>query len=291
MRYISKLCLIALFSIFLGACQNEEPPQNAGTIETIDHWPSKKISHIIYSVGSFDYITYDFTWEQGLLRRIHSTLYDGVSTGGTIIEYEDGRIHRIYPYDGDGVLYEAGAITYHYSPDGRLERQTLLLPLYDHGGLCGETYSDVVPCEMLYSYADDGRLSQVTVSKTMDNNSIETFSFDLTWQGSNVVAIAKVADGETTPIFSGMQYDDHPNPMGYPMGIESMGIAGEMVLEAVWGNSYLFLAYAICMSTNNMTTLISGNGNCSYAYDNDGFPTAKTITANGSTSTYTFIYE
>ena len=57
----------------------------------------------------------------------------------------------------------------------------------------------------------------------------------------NVASVT--CDGQ--PLFSNMQYDSHPNPMRFPMGMETMGVTN-MIFEGVLGNSVLFLGYAFC---------------------------------------------
>ena len=87
---------------------------------------------------------------------------------------------------------------------------------------------------------------------------------------------------------SNMQYDNKPNPMAFPMGIETMGT--DMIMESVWGNAFIFLGYAFSWSANNMTTLIAGNGQCSFTYDEDGYVLTKTITAGDQNNIYSFTY-
>ena len=263
---------------------NEKPEQPAPS-GTADGWPVKKISRIVHSVGTFDYLTYDFSWEGDLLKEISCTMYDGSSLGRTVLEYDGGRLARVYPYDGAGTAYPDGAMHYHSGTDGRLERQTFLLPLRATGNLCQQTFDEVVPCELVYSYTDDGRVSEVQVNKTMDDGSVETSTYTFGWEGNNVATVT--CDGQ--PLFSNMQYDSHPNPMRFPMGLETMGVTN-MIFEGVLGNSVLFLGYAFCWSENNMTTLLSGGGQCSYTYDDDGFPTSKTIVTGSQSIIYTFSY-
>lgn len=47
--------------------EKSEQPTHGGTA---DGWPAKKISRIVHSVGTFDYLTYDFSWEGDLLSEI-----------------------------------------------------------------------------------------------------------------------------------------------------------------------------------------------------------------------------
>ena len=122
-------------------------------------------------------------------------------------------------------------------------------------------------------------------NKTMDDSSVETSTYRFEWVGGNVASVTC----DSQPVFSSMQYDNNSNPMRFPMGMETMGVSN-MIFEGVLGNSVLFLGYAFCWSENNMTTLISGSGQCSYTYDEDGFPTSKTIGTGSQSNTYTFSY-
>lgn len=286
---VLRAIVVSLFVMMLVSCQKDPPtahtPTEGGSSDTEEMWPARKISRIVHSVGTFDYLTYDFSWEGGLLREISCTMYDGSSLGRTVFEYNDGRIARVYPYDGAGTAYTGGAMHYHYDSDGRLERQTFLLPLLFTDNLCQQTYDSVVPCELVYSYADNGHVSTVQAYKTADDGSVETSTYRFEWVGGNVATVT--CDGQ--PLFSNMQYDSHPNPMRFPMGMETMGVT-DMIFEGVLGNSVLFLGYAFCWSENNMTTLLSGGGQCRYTYDEDGFPTSKTITLNGECTTFYFKY-
>ena len=286
---VLRAIVVSLFVMMLVSCQKDPPtahtPTEGGSSDTEEMWPARKISRIVHSVGTFDYRTYDFSWEGGLLREISCTMYDGSSLGRTVFEYNDGRIARVYPYDGAGTAYTGGAMHYHYDSDGRLERQTFLLPLLFTDNLCQQTYDSVVPCELVYSYADNGHVSTVQANKTADDGSVETSTYLFEWNGGNVISIT--CDGQ--PIMSNMQYDSHPNPMRFPMGMETMSVTN-MIFEGVLGNSVIFLAYAMCWNENNMTTLISSNAQCSYAYDPDGYPISKTITMGGETTIYHFTY-
>ena len=279
------LLLAAALMTAVSCGKDSEKPIQPATGGTADGWPEKKISRIVHSVGTFDYLTYDFSWEGDLLKEISCTMYDGSSLGRTVLEYDGGRLARVYPYDGAGTAYTDGAMHYHYGTDGRLERQTFLLPMRATVDLCQQTFDEVVPCELVYSYTDDGRVSAVQANKTMDDGSVETSTYTFGWEGNNVVSVT--CDGQ--PLFSNMQYDNHSNPIRFPMGMETMGVTN-MIFEGVLGNSVLFLGYAFCWSENNMTTLLSGGGQCSYTYDDDGFPTSKTIGTGSQSNTYTFSY-
>lgn len=285
-RTIFKLALAFCAVLTFVACgkpdpENPEHPQPTSQ----QQWPAKKISSIKYSIGSLDYLTYNFTWEDECLTDICCTMYDGTSLGRTVLEYDNGRLARVYPYDGTGTAYTNGTMHYHYGADGRLERQTFLLPLRQTENLCQQTFDEVVPCELVYSYSDDGHVSTVQANKTMDDGSVETSTYTFGWVGGNVTAIT--CDGQT--LFSNMQYDDKPNPLAFPMGMETMCITN-MIFEGVLGNSVLFFGYASCWCENNMTTLISAGGQCSLTYDEDGYMLTKTITASSQSSTYTFSY-
>ena len=279
------LLLAAALMTAVSCGKDSEKPEQPVPGGSADGWPVKKISRIVHSVGTFDYLTYDFSWEGDLLSEISCTMYDGTSLGRTVLEYDGSRLARVYPYDGAGIAYTDGAMHYHYDADGRLERQTFLLPLRATGNLCQQTFDEVVPCELVYSYTDDGRVSAVQANKTKDDGSVETSTYTFGWEGNNVVSVT--CDGQ--PLFSNMQYDSNPNPMRFPMGMETMGVTN-MIFEGVLGNSVLFLGYAFCWSENNMTTLLSGGGQCSYTYDDDGFPTSKTIGTGSQSNTYTFSY-
>lgn len=288
-RNIISVTLFAVLATMAVSCQKDPPiahtPTEGGSSDTEEMWPAKKISRIVHSVGTFDYLTYDFTWEGKLLKEISCTMYDGTSLGRTVFEYNDGRVARVYPYDGAGTAYTGGAMHYHYDSDGRLERQTFLLPLLFTDNLCQQTYDSVVSCELVYSYAENGNVSTVQANKTADDGSVETSTYLFEWDGGNVISIS--CDGQ--PILSNMQYDSNPNPMRFPMGMETMSVTN-MIFEGVLGNSVIFLAYAMCWNENNMTTLLSNNAQCSYAYDPDGYPISKTITMGGETTIYHFTY-
>ncbi len=280
---IELLLAVALMTVV--SCGKDNKPEQPIPGGTTYEWPAKKISRIVHSVGTLDYLTYDFAWEGDLLKEISCTMYDGTSLGRTVLEYEGDRLTRVFPYDGAGIAYADGAMHYHYSSDGRLERQTFMLPLRATDNLCPQTFDEVVPCELVYSYSDDGRVSAVQANKTMDNGNVETSTYFFEWNGGNVVSVT--CDGQ--PFFSNMQYDSNPNPMRFPMGMETMGVTN-MIFEGVLGNSVIFLGYAFCWSENNMTTLLSGVGQCSYTYDEDGFPTSKAIGTGNQSNTYTFSY-
>ncbi len=279
------LLLAAALMTAVSCGKDSEKPEQPVPGGSADNWPAKKISRIVHSVGTFDYLTYDFSWEGDLLSEISCTMYDGSSLGRTVLEYDGSRLARVYPYDGAGTAYTDGAMHYHYDADGRLERQTFMLPMRATGDLCQQTFDEVLPCELVYSYTDDGHVSAVQANKTMDDGNVETSTYIFEWVGGNVASVT--CDGQ--PLFSNMQYDRNPNPMHFPMGMETMGVTN-MIFEGVLGNSVLFLGYAFCWSENNMTTLLSGGGQCSYTYDEEGFPTSKTIGTGSQSNTYTFSY-
>jgi len=279
------LLLAATLMTAVSCGKDSDKPEQPAPGGTAGEWPAKKISRIVHSVGTFDYLTYDFSWEGDLLKEISCTMYDGSSLGRTVLEYDGGRMARVYPYDGAGTAYTDGAMHYHYGTDGRLERQTFLLPMRATGDLCQQTFDEVIPCELVYSYTDDGHVSTVQANKTADDGSVETSTYRFEWVGGNLASVT--CDGQ--PLFSNMQYDSNPNPMRFPMGMETMGVTN-MIFEGVLGNSVLFLGYAFCWSENNMTTLLSGSGQCSYTYDDDGFPTSKTIGTGSQSTIYTFCY-
>ena len=101
------LLLAAALMTAVSCGKDNEQPASGGTA---DGWPAKKISRIVHSVGTFDYLTYDFSWEGDLLREISCTMYDSSSLGRTVFEYDGGRLTRVYPYDGAGTAYPDGAI-------------------------------------------------------------------------------------------------------------------------------------------------------------------------------------
>ena len=168
------VALFSVLSLMAVGCQ-KDPSTTGGTpgSSTTEMWPTKKISHIVHSVGTFDYLTYDFTWEEDLLKEISCTMYDGTSLGRTVLEYDDGRLTRVYPYDGAGIVYTEGAMHYHYGADGQLKRQTFMLPMRATENLCQQTFDEVVPCELVYSYSDDGHVSSVRANKIKDDGSVE----------------------------------------------------------------------------------------------------------------------
>ena len=277
--------LLAVLATMVVSCHKDTPTEG-GNSDTTGMWPVKKISRMVHCVGTLDYLTYDFTWDGNLLKEISCTMYDGTSLGRTILEYEGGRLASVYPCDGAGRVYTDGAMHYHYGEDGRLKRQTFMLPVRATGNLCPQTYDEIVPCELVYSYSDNGCVSTVHANKTKDDGSVETSSYLFEWNGGNVTSIT--CDGQS--LINNMQYDNNPNPMHFPMGMETMCITN-MIFEGVLGNSVLFLGYASCWCENNMTTLVSGNGQCSYTYDAEGFPTTKTITIGGENTVYQFTYK
>lgn len=283
-RPIFKLALAFCTVLIFAACGEKDTPEQPQPTAQ-QQWPAKKINSIVYRVGSLDYLAYDFTWVDGRLKEASCTMYNGTSLGRTVLEYDDDRLARVYPYDGAGTAYTDGTMHYHYGDDGRLERQTFLLPMRQTGDLCQQTFDEVVPCELVYSYTDDGHVSTVQAYKTKDDGSVETSTYTFGWDGGNVTSVT--CDGRS--LFNDMQYDDKPNPLAFPMGMETMCITN-MIFEGVLGNSVLFFGYASCWCENNMTTLISGNGQCSYTYDEDGYVLTKTITASGQSSTYIFTY-
>lgn len=282
---IKIITLLLGAAMLFAACGKEDNLEQPQPSTPQQQWPTKKISRIVHSIGSFDYMTFDFTWENNLLKDIHCIYYDGSSLGGTILKYDSSnRLQEIFPYDGAGRTYEAGAMHYHYDANGRLSRQTFILPLQADDNLCQTTYDNAVPCELVYTYSDDNKVSEVQANKTMDDGRLESSTYHFVWVGTNVTTITC----GNKPIMSNMQYDDKPNPMAFPMGIETMGT--DMIMEGVWGNAFIFLGNAFSWSANNMTTLIAGNGQCSFTYDEEGYVLTKTITAGGQNSVYTFTY-
>ena len=92
---VLRAIVVSLFVMMLGSCQKDPPtahtPTEGGSSDTEEMWPARKISRIVHSVGTFDYLTYDFSWEGDLLKEINCTMYDGSSLGRTVFEYSDGR--------------------------------------------------------------------------------------------------------------------------------------------------------------------------------------------------------
>ena len=270
----------------VAGCKGEDPaPTSAEQGNGTSVWPEKKISRIVYSIGTFDYLTFDFDWEDGCLSDIRSTYYDGSLRSTTKLEYDQAnRLKRVYPCDGSGVAYEAGAINYFYDASGRIEKQTLLLPVRQ----IGEHQFEADSCELLFHYSGDNRVSEVVVSRIVSDDSIAVSHYCFDWTGGNVTSIRLLTDGNERVIMSDMQYDSYPNPLRFPMGLETMGT--DLNFEGVLGDAVLFLGYACCWCENNMTTLLSGSGQVSMTYDDDGYVLTKTITAGGQSSTYTFSY-
>lgn len=74
-KKVLSVALISVLSLMAVGCQ-KDPSTTGGTpgSSTTEMWPTKKISHIVHSVGTFDYLTYDFTWEEDLLKEISCTI-------------------------------------------------------------------------------------------------------------------------------------------------------------------------------------------------------------------------
>ena len=96
-----RAIIVSFFVMMLGSCQKDPPtadtPTEGGGSDTEEMWPEKKISRIVHSVGTFDYLTYDFSWEGERLKEISCTMYDGSSLGRTVLEYDGSRLARVYP--------------------------------------------------------------------------------------------------------------------------------------------------------------------------------------------------
>ena len=69
---IISVALLAVLSSMAVGCQKDPPtahtPTEGGSSDTEEMWPARKISRIVHSVGTFDYLTYDFSWEGDLLK-------------------------------------------------------------------------------------------------------------------------------------------------------------------------------------------------------------------------------
>lgn len=272
----------------LVACGKEHNLPNND--EPASLWPKKKVSRIIQRAGTMDYLTYDFTWREGLLADIRCTLYDGTPLGGVEFSYDACRLQCITPYDGSDVRFPYGSMHYHYDGNGRLQRQTFNLPLREGQGLCDTGYTAVLPCELSYTYAADGKVSEVCATRFLPDGSTTSGTYTFTWQGGNVATLALNTDGGTQMLLDHPQYDTLPNPLRFPFGVETMGIGQTMILEGVFGYCITFLPDAFCWCENNMTVLPFVSGQCSLAYDDEGYLTSKTVTVGTTQSTYLFYY-
>ena len=252
-------------------------------------WPQKRVSRIVFSIGTFDYLTYHFEWSKQHLEAIRCTYYDGTLMGGTSFEYDGDRLSRVFPFDSEGQSYVDGAMSYCYDARGRLERQFFLIPAQRKEHKRGEYY-DVVRCELTYTYFDNGKVAEVVLSQ-IANTDTTTSSFHFAWNGDNVSSITRSSSDGSTSVVYNMQYDNHPNPLQFPMGVETMAVMPVEMLEGVLGYSVTFLSGAFCWCANNATDLISGTGHCSLQYDDEGCLISKTITSGGQSSTYTFTYQ
>lgn len=69
---VLRAIVVSLFVMMLVSCQKDPPtahtPTEGGSSDTEEMWPARKISRIVHSVGTFDYLTYDFSWEGDLLK-------------------------------------------------------------------------------------------------------------------------------------------------------------------------------------------------------------------------------
>ena len=76
MKQLLRAIVVSLFVMMLGSCQKDPPtadtPTEGGGSDTEEMWPAKKITRIVHSVGTFDYLTYDFSWE-GEIRALTTT--------------------------------------------------------------------------------------------------------------------------------------------------------------------------------------------------------------------------
>lgn len=272
----------------LSACGKPEPtPVSEPTPQV---WPQKQISRIVQRVGTLDYLTYDFTWREGLLASIGCTLYDGTTLGGIDLAYDGTRLQTITPFGPDSLRLPDGAMHYHYGSDGLLQSQHFILPLRTSQDPCQQHYDDAVPCRLTYAYNAEGKVDHVVATRSLPDGSSrsETYLFD--WTGGNVTAISLQTDGTTRPLLSNLSYDTMPNPMRFPLGVETMGLGLTMILEGVFGYCATFLPYAFCWCENNMTSLLAGTGQCSFTYDADGYITSKTVGSGSSATTYLFFY-
>ena len=57
-KIFAVLATGALMLTAVSCSKDNEKPTPGGTA---DGWPAKKISRIVHSVGTFDYLTYDFS--------------------------------------------------------------------------------------------------------------------------------------------------------------------------------------------------------------------------------------
>lgn len=283
-----KLFAALVVVLTLAACGKVQTPSSND--EPTIPWPEKKVSRIILRVGTMDYVTYDFTWHESLLSDIRCTLYDGTSLGGVEFSYDARRLQCITPYDGSEVRFPYGAMHYHYDAGGRLQRQTFNLPLREGQGLCDTGYTDVLPCELSYTYAADGKVAEVCATRHLPDGGTTVGTYTFTWQGGNVATLALTTDGGTQVLIDHPQYDTLPNPLHFPFGVETMGIGQTMILEGVFGYCITFLPDAFCWCENNMTVLPFVSGRCALAYDDDGYLISKTITVGTTQSTYLFYY-
>ena len=64
---IQIITLLLSAAMLFAACGKENTPEQPQPSTPQQQWPSKKISRIVHSIGTFNYMTFDFTWENDLL--------------------------------------------------------------------------------------------------------------------------------------------------------------------------------------------------------------------------------
>ena len=74
-----------------------------------------------------------------------------------------------------------------------------------------------------------------------------------------------------------IKYDSMLNLLAFPMSVESIGIGQSLILDGVFGYCVTFLPYAFSWCRNNVTTLLSGTGQCTFTYDQNRYPLTKTV--------------
>lgn len=169
--------------------------------------------------------------------------------------YEDGRIVKTEFYGGYNDSWYLTSFWNYFYEGNRIVSEQLIYVIGGDGN--GVMIYDTITYELTWS---NGRPVKVTNIGTGE-------VWVASWNGNN---LSSFPSGPDTPVF---QYDNHKNPLRFPVGFEFLRIG--------W---FDLIDYGCPWSENNYTSNIFFP--YQYSYSNDGYPLELSV--NGSSITFTY---
>lgn len=161
----------------------------------------------------------------------------------------------------------------------------------DYDYTLDSTFRSLAYMKEVYNKTFDETLDTIWINPSEDIDTLQGL-YTFGWRDMNLVSLSNsIENGVEDKIFYDVQYDSLPNPLCLPIGVECL----YQFLDTWEGFNLLVDLYNIPWSRNNITKLSSSKSGvgfeCTYTYDNDGYPLTQNVTtSNGQRVTITYQY-